>query len=148
MCWTSLAWRGCAFRSRIVWLEHWISGLAEVQKELHRWVVADSVAQGWAIAVQRGEYWAATCVVRGLAAGEGESYSIAGAGDPSSNLLVHLPEVGRRPGLGVRFVVAVPIASGARRIEAIGTFYERDAAIAKEQVVAGTMKRWPFRADD
>ncbi len=38
-----------------MWPEHWISGLADVQKELHRWEVADSVAQGWAYSVSHSQ---------------------------------------------------------------------------------------------
>ena len=38
-----------------MWPEHWISGLADVQNELHRWEVADSVAQGWAYSVSHSQ---------------------------------------------------------------------------------------------
>ena len=38
-----------------MWPEHWISGLADVQKELHRWEVADSVAQGWSYSVSHSQ---------------------------------------------------------------------------------------------
>jgi hypothetical protein len=38
-----------------MWPDHWIEGLADVQKELHRWEGADSVAQGWAYSVSHSQ---------------------------------------------------------------------------------------------
>jgi hypothetical protein len=38
-----------------MWPEHWISGLEAVQKELHRWEGADSVAQGWLYSVSHSQ---------------------------------------------------------------------------------------------
>ena len=38
-----------------MWPEQWIEGLADVQKELHRWEGADSVAQGWAYSVSHSQ---------------------------------------------------------------------------------------------
>ena len=42
-------------RQQSGWPEHWISGLADVQKELHRWESADSVAQAWAYSVSHSQ---------------------------------------------------------------------------------------------
>jgi hypothetical protein len=38
-----------------MWPEHWIEGLIDVQKELHRWEGANSVAQGWAYSVSHSQ---------------------------------------------------------------------------------------------
>jgi hypothetical protein len=38
-----------------MWPEHWISGLADVQKELRRWEGQDAMAQGWAYSVSHSQ---------------------------------------------------------------------------------------------